>query len=255
MQDIPAMQEDRKIDEAPAAQPEAAQQQAAYLTPEAGTEGAIPSPETLPEGLPGEAVQELSGPVIRAKYNKKELAFTEQQAVPLVQKGLKFESFEPSYRKLKRLALAEGAEVPELLDRLLKQSDEAAYQRALRECGGNAQAARRLADFQRQEQERRAGGEPDTAQREFREVDTAFPGRFAGEEELPAPVAELAARRGISLLDALLRYDHEQARQAEAAQLQQEEAAKAAAGPMAGDPARADLDVEAFSAAFAAALH
>ena len=133
------MQEGRKIDEAPAAQPEAAQQ-AAYLAPEAGAGGAIPSPGELPEGLPEEAAQEPSGPVIRAKYNKKELAFTEQQAVPLVQKGLKFESFEPSYRKLKRLALAEGAEVPELLDRLLKQSDEAAYQRALRECGGNAQA-------------------------------------------------------------------------------------------------------------------
>ena len=217
---------------------------------------AVQTVQTVQEDSAGREAPAPAGPVIRAKYNKRELAFTGEEAAPLVQKGLKFEAIEPDYRRLKRLALAEGVGVSELLDRLLRESDEAAYRRALEDCGGNARAAEKLAAFQRREQEERAGGrEADTAEREFREVDAAFPGRFAGAEELPVPVVELAARRGLPLLDAVLRFDHEQKRQAEAARVRQEAAAKASAGSMTGESARADLDAEAFSAAFAAALH
>ncbi len=216
----------------------------------------------LPSAQPGAGPDSGSvfpmagGPVIRAKYNKKELRFTEAEAAPLVQKGLKFESMEQDIRKLRRLALAQGIGVSELLDRLLKESDETAYCRALEACGGNREAAAKLAAFQRREQEERAGGRTeDQAGQEFRELNEAFPGRFSGAEELPQAVVELAARRGISLFDAVLRFDHEQARQAQETQAAQVKAATASAGPMGGDPLSADLDADAFSAAFAAALH
>lgn len=222
---------------------------------DAAESGAAREPSGSPE-TEGIIPADTAGPVIRAKYNKKELVFSAEEAVPLVQKGLKFESMEPDYRKLKRLALAKGTGVPELLDQLLKESDEEAYRHALEACGGNAEAAKKLAAFQRREQEERAGGPAaDTAEKEFRELDEAFPGRFRQGEDLPQQAAELAARKGISLLDAVLRLDHDSRRRALAERERQEAAAKASAGSMTGEPVRSDLDVEAFSAAFAAALH
>lgn len=223
--------------------------------PAAQAKDGLPPAQSDAEPEFGSGSPVSGGPVIRAKYNKKELRFTEAEAAPLVQKGLKFESMEQDIRKLRRLALAQGIGVSELLDRLLKESDETAYCRALEACGGNREAAAKLAAFQRREQEARAGRTEDQAGQEFRELNEAFPGRFSGAEELPQAVAELAARRGISLFDAVLRFDHEQARQAQEAQAAQVKAATASAGPMGGDPLSADLDADAFSAAFAAALH
>ena len=140
------------------------------------------------------------------------------------------------------------------LENLAKEGEEALYRKTLAECGGNEEAARRLFAYQRQERER-ASSEEAAAGEAFRELCDAFPGRFREPGELPAEVVELAARRGLSLLDAYLRYEHEGLEKAAREKARQEKAALASSGSMTGESAQPDPDAEAFSAAFSAALH
>lgn len=200
-----------------------------------------------PEGSGG-------GPVIRAKYNKQEMTFTAEEAVPLVQMGLKFRAIEPSVRKLRQLAAAEGLGLTALIDRLARENEEAIYRKTLDECGGNEDAAQRLFAYQQQERER-TFSEKAAEEEAFQELCEAFPGRFREPGDLPREAAELAARRGISLLDAYLRVEHDGAEKAAKERERQEKAALASSGSMAGESARPDPDAEAFSAAFSAALH
>ncbi len=233
-----------------AVQPETAGGPASTVRPETD-DGEEPSDmEDIQEGSESSG----EGPVIRAKYNKQELTFTAEEAVPLVQMGLKFRALEPSYRRLRQLAAAEGLGLPALIDRLAKEGEEALYRKTLAECGGNEEAARRLFAYQRQERER-ASSEEAAAGEAFRELCDAFPGRFREPGELPAEVVELAARRGLSLLDAYLRYEHEGLEKAAREKARQEKAALASSGSMTGESAQPDPDAEAFSAAFSAALH
>ena len=106
-----------------AVQPETAGGPASTVRPETD-DGEEPSDmEDIQEGSESSG----EGPVIRAKYNKQELTFTAEEAVPLVQMGLKFRALEPSYRRLRQLAAAEGLGLPALIDRLAKEGRDDAY--------------------------------------------------------------------------------------------------------------------------------
>ena len=71
--------------------------------------------------------------VIRVKFNKRERVYSAEQAAPLVEMGLKWESFRPQYEKLKFLASIQQKTVGQLIDGLIEERDDRLYRRMVEE--------------------------------------------------------------------------------------------------------------------------
>lgn len=220
-----------------------------------------------------ESAAEEPKPVIRVKFNKQEREYGVDEAVPLVEMGLKHEAFAPHYEKLRFLASSAGTDVPTLIDRLMKSNDNVLYQKTLEECGGNEELAKRMFEYQKSERSQKftklkedeAAKEAESEQderakltdrlaKEFVELGKEVPGTFAEFKDVPQPVVDMAIKKGISLFDAYLRYERAETRKAETTKAQQEKAAKASAGSMSGDPINVDPSMEEFERSFRMAL-
>ena len=81
--------------------------------------------------------------VIRVKFNKRERVYSAEQAAPLVEMGLKWESFRPQYEKLKFLASIQQKTVGQLIDGLIEERDDRLYRRIVKEMGGDEEKAAR----------------------------------------------------------------------------------------------------------------
>jgi len=208
--------------------------------------------------------------VITAKFNKRERGFTADEAMPYVEMGLKWESFKPSYERLRYLAQCHGEGVDEFLERITGLREEEIYRQALAEVGGNEEAARKLAAYQTAEiREKFAVLETQESDAEqqvvadersalehrlaegFLELDYEMPGVFATFSDVPRAVVEMAAGRGITLYDAYLRYERQQAIAAEVERSVRKRAARQSTGSIGGSDVRVgDGYSDAFSAAF-----
>ena len=80
--------------------------------------------------------------VIRVKFNKRERVYSAEQAAPLVEMGLKWESFRPQYEKLKFLASIQQKTVGQLIDGLIEERDDRLYRRIVKEMGGDEERPR-----------------------------------------------------------------------------------------------------------------
>ena len=85
--------------------------------------------------------------VIRVRFNKRERVYSAEQAAPLVEMGLKWESFRPQYEKLKFLASIRQKTVGQLIDGLIEEQDGRLYRRMVEEAGGDEEKAAR--EFER----------------------------------------------------------------------------------------------------------
>lgn len=197
--------------------------------------------------------EEAPLPVVRVKYNKQERAFSVDEAAPLVEMGLKYESFKPEYEKLKDLASGYGFSVPEMIDHLAKQADDALYQKILEECDGNEKWAKREFESQKAErdgkiiaareaeQNRLKQDEQDEQEKlhqrlanDFLELSKEEPGKFEKIADVPQKVMEDSIKSGRSLLDAYLRYERAESKKAAAVKAKQAESSKSSTGSMSG---------------------
>lgn len=248
-------------------------------------EAAMPSDSDREEIHPGSLTGAASGipeesadiserpPVVRVKFNKRERTYTTEEAAPLVEMGLKWDSFRPQHEKLRYIAVSQGKSVGELIDQLLNDSDGQLYRQLMDECGGNETAAGRLFEAQKAERQQRfeqsRAGELEQERQDLEELQSSLeqrladdflmlinevPGRFGGFEDVPAAVVESAVEDHLSLFDAYLRYEYRESRRAAAAQAKQMLAADRSAGPLGGAKNAPEIDLDSFERAFHTAL-
>lgn len=191
-------------------------------------------------------VSEEPAPVIRVKYNKQEREYSLDDAKPLVEMGLKYESFKPSYEKLKFLASTTGQSVSDLIDSLVTSNEQALYEQILKRANGNEEIAKELFEAKKSERQRKFDelkaqeserekqekeAEKNRLADEFIELKSEV-GTFNEFSDVPKSVLKIAAKKGISLLDAYLRYERAERKKAEAVKAKQTEAAKTSTGSL-----------------------
>jgi DNA-binding protein Fis len=234
--------------------------------------------DTMADGEPTEENQSAmhepgNESVIRVKFNKQERSYTAEQAAPLVEMGLKWDSFKETHEKLKFLAANSGKSVGEMVDSLVTSADKALYEQVLHECGGNQAAADKLFEYQKsdrqqrfdamksqeqaqtrreQEEEKRSLQEKLTA--DFAELNREMPGKYPQFSDIPRAVVDSALKTGRSLLDAALRYELRETNASRQARTQQAQAASHSAGSLGGTPLAGEPDMDSFEQAFYTAL-
>lgn len=210
---------------------------------------------------------------IRVKFNKRERSYTPEEAAPLVEMGLKWDSFRENHEKLKYLALSHGKTVGELIDTLMDGNDKLLYRQTLSECGGNEAAAQKL--FAMQQSARRQkfdeaaareqgqGAEEEVRERgrlqqrladEYAVLSQEMPGKFSKFADIPAPVVREAVGENIPLMDAYLRFAYRESKKREAERAAQADLAKRSAGPLGGERTAPEPALDSFERAFHRAL-
>lgn len=208
------------------------------------TDEVAEAPGTIPGDEASEDVQPITIPVM---FNHGSRELTLDEARTLAQKGLKFDELTPTWEKIRFLASTNGKTVPELVDALVESQDRQLYQSLLDECDGNESIAKRLHEAekaQRQAQYETSLQAESNAEKQdqqvlaerlaadFLEMQKEFP-EMTEFKEIPTAVVDTAVRKGISLMDAYLRYQHQENRKIAATRKTQKEAEKASAGSQA----------------------
>lgn len=220
------------------------------------------NPEADPESEP-------EPPVVRVKFNRQVREYSIEEATPYVEMGLKYESFKPTYEKLKFIATTSGLSIPDLVDKLLETNEHTVYEQILEKAGGNEEIAKELHEAKKAERQRKyqellqqekereekefeaeRQAERERLANEFIELKNATDGKFAEFKDVPKAVLNLAQKRNISLLDAYLRFELEESKKREAAARKQAEAAKSSVGSLADTVETPDSAGDEFAKAF-----
>lgn len=205
---------------------------------------------TADTGVEAEA-EEVHTPVVRVKFNKQEREYSIDEATPLVQKGLKWDSFQETHEKLKFLSTTSGLSVQDLVDKLVESNEETLYQQIL-DKAGNEEIAKELHEAKKAERQRKFDEfKTQEAEREKQEAESeaeAERNRLANEfielksetgiaefKDVPKSVLSLASKKHISLYDAYLRYEKAETAKAKAVADKQTEASKTSSGSLSSD--------------------
>ena len=224
--------------------------------------------QNAPQGEEQEEADANQVPVsITLNVAGEEKEYTPEEAAPLVENGLKWQAFQESYDKLEYLAETIGKDIPALVDAMMASSEEAAVEKLKEQCGGNEEVAKKLYAYQKQERlselgEKKAASlrskeEMTKAQRDklqdtlaqgYIELAKEIPDKFPSFKDVPRPVVDMAVKKGISLLDAYLRFEHSENQKRESAKAKQAAAAGSSAGTMESKPVETAPEIDAFLA-------
>lgn len=224
--------------------------------------------QNAPQGEEQEEADANQVPVsITLNVAGEEKEYTPDEAAPLVENGLKWQAFQESYDKLEYLAETIGKDIPALVDAMMASSEEAAVEKLKEQCGGNEEVAKKLYAYQKQERlselgEKKAASlrskeEMTKAQRDklqdtlaqgYIELAKEIPDKFPSFKDVPRPVVDMAVKKGISLLDAYLRFEHSENQKRESAKAKQAAAAGSSAGTMESKPVETAPEIDAFLA-------
>lgn len=197
---------------------------------------------------------------VRVRFNHTERQLSEQEAITYAQKGMKWESFQQDYDRLRFLAEGAGKTVSELIAHLMEQDREAELQAVLEKCG-DRETAQQLVDLRRNQRQARFQTEQQVQQTEARQrqnerladgyhaLKKAMP-TAPSFDELPEEVIRTAVQQDISLYDAYLRFTYAQQQKIAAAQAQRERSAAASTGSLAGVMEPTGGETQAFLLAF-----
>lgn len=141
---------------------------------------------------PLDAELQISVPV---KFNKEIRNLSVEEASNLAQKGLKFETIEENYGRLKELAANNRQSVSEFLLALKEAEKNKRVKELSDKCGGNEEMAMYVLNLEN-------GRDNDLG---FEELQTEFP-VIKKLSDLPEEVVEKAKLKGSYLLDEYLRY-------------------------------------------------
>lgn len=258
--------------EAPEAQAESV---AEPMEPAQEAEGSESETATPTEEQPAEGADDEQGaedepaepPVVRVKFNKQERTYSTEEAAPLVEMGLKWESFKESHEKLKFLATTTGKTVGELIDNLVETNEDNLFKKLLEESDGNEKVARQLHELQKAERQRRFEKfKTDEAEREsserqaerdaenqrlaeeFLELQKETGGKFEKVKDVPKAVFNMAQKRHITLYDAYLRFERQESAKVSAAAAKQKENAESSAGSVSTNEQTTAPEADSFAA-------
>lgn len=224
--------------------------------------------QNAPQGEEQEEADANQVPVsITLNVAGEEKEYTPDEAAPLVENGLKWQAFQESYDKLEYLAESIGKDVPALIDAMMASSEEAAVEKLKEQCGGNEEVAKKLYAYQKQERLSKLGEKKaaslrskeemtkaqrdklqDTLAQGYIELAKEIPDKFPSFKDVPRPVVDMAVKKGISLLDAYLRFEHSENQKRESAKAKQAAAAGSSAGTMESKPVETAPEIDAFLA-------
>lgn len=224
--------------------------------------------QNVPQGEKQEEADADSVPAsITLNVAGEEKEYTPDEAAPLVENGLKWQAFQESYDKLEYLAETIGKDIPALVDAMMASSEEAAVEKIKEQCGGNEEVAKMLYAYQKKERLSKLGEKKaeslrskeemtkakrdqlqDTLAQGYIELVKEIPDKFASFKDVPRPVVDMAVKKGISLLDAYLRFEHSENQKRESAKAKQTAAANSSSGTMESKPVETAPEIDAFLA-------
>lgn len=223
-----------------------AQAESANATPQADdsaqpTETNNVDNETQPQGAQATEPTEFKFPV---QFNHEIRELSLDETTNAVQKGLYADQI---IGKLSVLAAASNAKsVGEFVDTMLSAHEDSVKSRYAEQCGGDEELAEKLIKADREQwigggKEMSKAWNDDIKQQsgdinkrlaeQFIELQSEI-GDIKAFDELPKSVVNTAISKNISLLDAYLRYQHEENKKTAAANTQQAAAKKASAGSL-----------------------
>ena len=88
----------------------------------------------------------------------------------------------------------------------------------------------------------------DTLAQGYIELAKEIPDKFLSFKDVPRPVVNMAVKKGISLLDAYLRFEHSENQKRESAKAKQTAAANSSSGTMESNPVETAPEIDAFLA-------
>ena len=177
-----------------------------------------------------------------------------EEVAVFAQKGMAYETIEPAWTELCRMAEERGQTPQKLIEALAKADDQVLYDRLLREAGGNRDVADRLMELEKSK--RRTAREETRRQREtaaqsereanterlaaeFLELQAEFP-EYEKFGDLPKAAVVLAVQKNIHLMDAVARWQRAEHRKIEKNNKATETAAAASVGSLAADVPESD---------------
>ena len=222
---------------------------------------ATAEPTTQAEGETEEgrgAAAPDEGGLFTVKYNKQLRSLSREDAINYAQKGMKYDSVQPMLDTLKYVAASEGKTLAELVEAIRKQNEETTFSRLMDRCGDEEIAKELLAVeksrhkeayeslLQREKDEENETDEAVTKRMadDFDVLRKEFP-EYTSFEKVPQTIVKEAVEKGITLLDAQLRYEHRQRVKAENARAAQAAAAKTSTGTQQTTGAEVASPVEA----------
>lgn len=177
------------------------------------------------------------------KYDKKLHTLSREDATRYAQKGMRYDAVQPLLDTLKYVATSEGKTLTEFVEAIRKQNEDNLYSRLMDRCG-DEEIARELLEVEKGkhkaafesllEREKNEENETDEAvtkrmAKEFEALRQEFP-QYTAFDKVPQSIVKEAVEKGVTLLDAQLRYEHRQRVKAENARASQAAAAKASTG-------------------------
>ena len=182
------------------------------------TGNTLPDSAEEPKETTPDTASEIKIPV---KFNKETKELSLEEATTLAQKGLKFESIEDDYNRLRELALKENKSVPIFISELKNRFDEDKKHSLMEKCGGNEEIAEHIL---------RLEGSA-TADSGLDELTALFP-EIKSADDLPDEVLQRSQLKGTLLLDEYLRYLLTQKRNADLTAKKQKDGVKSSTGSL-----------------------
>ncbi len=228
--------------EAEAVGEEPAAAQDAVTEPETAATAATPAEE--PEGSSEETVPPEDEAVFFTVKHKKQIhSLSRDDAMDYAQKGMKYDDLQPLLESLKYVATSEGKTLAEFVEAIRSQHEDNLFLQLMDRCG-DEEIARELLEVEKGKHKAAFESLLEREKNEELETDEAVTQRMAEEFEVlrrefpqytefakvPQSIVREAVEKGVTLLDAQLRYEHRQRIKAENARAAQTAAAKASTG-------------------------
>ena len=197
------------------------------------TEENAPEQSTTGDESQSEDVKDTQEPQQQAddfsldiKYNKEHLSLNREDAIKYAQMGKKLEALDPTLKKLEYLAASDNKSLKEFVEETVNaidmqkeqafrdkaDGDEEIFQALLeKDKADRGKAYEKMIESQKAQEEQEEQDEIKTLSQEFNELKKQVP-KFQQFESVPDKVLEIRNKNGISLYDAYLRYQYENAK-------------------------------------------
>lgn len=190
-----------------------------FAQPDANSnQSAAENEATIPENLPNEN----SEPKIPVKFNKEIREITLGEAQSLAQKGMKYDTVCDALERLRKMAAGKGKNVNDYLTMLEQREITAHKNELLGKCSGDEKLVDEILSLQGNKESDFIG-----LKELMNKVDS-----IKSIDDIPEPVLLAAKEKGGNLFDEYLRYQFEQNRKVNEADLYRINAEKSTTGPI-----------------------